>query len=729
MKTTPFGRTVEAWARLALAGLIAAACGTRNDPPGQAGPTGGGPGNGAGGTANASGASADGGASVAGATSGAGGNAGTGGSGGSASAGAGGITSSCQLEQYLPSFAAVADPLDLMNPPGEELWRTASTLQGLVNRTQPRIYVRLSPDEDNEDWLSTLNVTTNPDNDVFDLISKYRDEIAGLVIFDPNLEDSTNVAVSVASVLDSLVVSPTTAETLSAAPYSLPVLMDLRGQFTTRLEAYQWLKDNYWNELSRRALFSISPSIGLHMIDYVMAQKGYLHFLEPNDAAEKALYDSLLADLPVNAPVMGWWHEPENGGELAHVRYLAEAGHPALGFDYFANASVFGGASRTINVKPPPPKPTLENKIYVTLFMSDGDNLQAVEHAIRNQWDDPMRGSVPIGWTLSPALVDVAPNILNWFWENATDNDNLVAGPSGLAYTYPNHWPSDDALTVFAQYTGCYLAQAGMNVITIWDDSGEVFTGNAGSIYSANMPNLLGVAHHTGTLKIEDGLAQTGLAAFYATSETEIVDSINASAADFDGSAPKFIAAQGVLWNHSPTSLHSVMTTLQAQNSNYVFVRPDHFFELVHEAADSGISTLSVIFEAEGERMSHAVGRADADGWSANPSDDAAGYLMFGPYVNDLPTGNQKAIFRMQVDDNAATDDLCVTLEVSNYTSGALLGSLDVHRQDWTSAGTYQDFEVVYTNATAGDALEFRVHWKDAAYVLVDRVQITDAPP
>ncbi len=591
MSTPPFRRTVEQWALLALGGLIAAGCGTPDERPGEPG-TVGGSGNGAGATANPSGGSALGGASGAGAASALGGNGGSGGgSGNGATAGAGaggggtgGGVNACGLDQYLPSFAAVADPLDLMNPPGEELWRTASTLQGLVNRTQPRIYIRLSPDEDNEGWLSTLNVTTNPNNDVFDLISKYLDEVAGLVIYDPTLEDSANVAVSVASVLDSLVVSPTTAETLSAAPYDLPVLMDLRGQFANRLEAYQWLKDNYWNQLSRRALFSVSPSIGLHMIDYVMALKGYLHFLEPNDAGEKALYDSLLADLPVNAPVMGWWHEPEGGGELQHVRYLSEAGHPALGFDYFANASVFSGASRTIDVQPAPPKPALENKVYVTLIMSDGDNLQAVEHAIRNQWQDPMRGSVPIGWTLSPALVDLAPNILNWFWENATDNDNLVAGPSGFAYTYPNHWPSDDALTVFAQYTDCYLAQAGMNVITIWDDSGERFTGNVGSIYAQHIPSLLGVVHHTGPVAIEDGLAQAGLSPFYAASETEMVDSIDASAADWDGSVPKFIAAQGRLWDLSPTSLYNVMTTLQAQNSDYVFVRPDHFFELFREA-------------------------------------------------------------------------------------------------------------------------------------------------
>ena len=145
---------------------------------------------------------------------------------------------------------------------------------------------------------------------------------------------------------------------------------------------------------------------------------------------------------------------------------------------------------------------------------------------------------------------------------------------------------SDDALTVFAQFTGCYLEQAGMKVITIWDDSGEVFTGNAGSIYAQHMPSLFGVTHHVGPVVVEDGLAQSGMTPFYGASETELIDSINASTAGWDGSAPQFIAAQGRLWDINPTSLYNVMTTLQAQNSNYEFVRPDHFFELIREAAN-----------------------------------------------------------------------------------------------------------------------------------------------
>jgi hypothetical protein len=44
--------------------------------------------------------------------------------------------------------------------------------------------------------------------------------------------------------------------------------------------------------------------------------------------------------------------------------------------------------------------------------MSDGDNLQYMEHKMKEHWDNPDHGSVPIGWTVSPAVLDVAPALL-----------------------------------------------------------------------------------------------------------------------------------------------------------------------------------------------------------------------------------------------------------------------------------------------------------------------------
>src|SRR4029453_4080565 len=84
----------------------------------------------------------------------------------------------------------------------------------------------------------------------------------------------------------------------------------------------------------------------------------------------------------------------------------------------------------------------LANKVYVAIFMSDGDNLQEDEHLIPIKWGDGKRGTVPIGWTIHPAPVDGAPLVLRGFQTTATQNDVLVSGPSGLGYTYPAAWPA-----------------------------------------------------------------------------------------------------------------------------------------------------------------------------------------------------------------------------------------------------------------------------------------------
>ena len=73
----------------------------------------------------------------------------------------------------------------------------------------------------------------------------------------------------------------------------------------------------------------------------------------------------------------------------------------------------------------PPSRPALQNKMYVAIFNSDGDNLQEDEGLIPLKWADSARGSVPINWTISPALVDVAPGILRYYQGTATIN---VAG-------------------------------------------------------------------------------------------------------------------------------------------------------------------------------------------------------------------------------------------------------------------------------------------------------------
>ena len=61
-----------------------------------------------------------------------------------------------------------------------------------------------------------------------------------------------------------------------------------------------------------------------------------------------------------------------------------------------------------------------------------------------------------------PLLIDAAPAILNYYHATATENDLLIAGPSGVGYFYGNVWPSDS----FAEFLA-----AGADAVTLGNHS------------------------------------------------------------------------------------------------------------------------------------------------------------------------------------------------------------------------------------------------------------------
>ena len=137
----------------------------------------------------------------------------------------------------------------------------------------------------------------------------------------------------------------------------------------------------------------------------------------------------------------------------------------------------------------------------------------------------------------------------------------------------------------------------------------------------------------------------------------------------------------------------------------------------------------SWVYEAEGAAMGHAIGRADADGWSANTAADARGYLAFGPYASEIPAGTYTASFRMMVDNNTADDGVVVRIEVNDFdgTAGTcgscVIATRDVRRMEFTGAMAYQDFALAFTNP-GGHRLEFRTYWQDISYVREDRIEV-----
>src|SRR5262249_55749755 len=121
-----------------------------------------------------------------------------------------------------------------------------ASLKGIVNATQPRIF-SFEGDafaEGSHTWLQSLGLNWNEVSDNWSLIGKYRNELAGIIVYENAQPDTVNLATTLAGKKKALVVAPSLVARLTGAPYNLPVLLDLRGQFADKLAVYQALYDN-----------------------------------------------------------------------------------------------------------------------------------------------------------------------------------------------------------------------------------------------------------------------------------------------------------------------------------------------------------------------------------------------------------------------------------------------------------------------------------------------------
>ncbi|UII24112.1 AbfB domain-containing protein [Fulvivirga ligni] len=458
-----------------------------------------------------------------------------------------------------------------------------ASLKGIVNKTQPRIfsYEGDAFAEGQYTWLNSLGLGYNEPADKWDLISKYLNEIDGIIVYDNGQPHTINLATTLAANQNALVVAPSLVSRLTSAPYNLPIVMDMRGQFTSKLQVYQTLFNNYWSGLDKRVLIGLNPNAHKAALrEYATALGAAVIWLDPNVSGESELLNNFLSSMPAGANYMGWWPEEGPGVERA-----SNYGIATIASDWSTNLTVHSGMPRTVNVSAPPAKPALQNKLYVAFILSDGDNLQYVEHLMRKLWNNPDRGSVPIGWTLSPAMLDAMPGALNFYYQTATNNDNLISGPSGYGYSYPNSYPNATSLNRFVTTTEDYTKRAGFRVVTIWNTITGGINQNVGQSFANHAPSLLGLtAQNTGGgLSIyNNSMPGMALSCNYCTNEQAMKDHIGYASENWDGNSPRFIIIQAQPWQGvTPTSFKNVANSL---NSNYVVVRPDHIFQLIREA-------------------------------------------------------------------------------------------------------------------------------------------------
>lgn len=408
-----------------------------------------------------------------------------------------------------------------------------ASLQGLINREGPILYVIPAPRGSKrvypEYWLDVFSKegrwlygrNTSELGSFDELMETFGSVVKGVVIWDPEVSATVNVATTIAGVEDGIVLSPELAETL-VFKWNLRVIKDLRGMFdgaetgSAKNDAYRWAIGEYfskglcsshllclyedafstrekgntryvvtrdWAVKNRAFVFDLSPwgdetpyddpkqPLGTDFETYKMILEENLKHSAGEHMTELAgffafhKYSNVTPNKSIHEPVPTEWETvylitPYNcyQNTVAHNCY---------------NQSFHSSAPFT-KLKQGRPKhvPSLENKVYLCFLMADYDSTTPLYEFMPRLWDDPNRGKIPLAWGINPNLIETYPDIISYLYETATDNDYFVSDATGAGYFNPNRI-KPEYLPLMIRHNKHFYEQTGMSIagmVLDWDE-------------------------------------------------------------------------------------------------------------------------------------------------------------------------------------------------------------------------------------------------------------------
>lgn len=503
-----------------------------------------------------------------------------------------------QSDRVFPNFEYDGRVLDAVESPTmtrDELV-AFSSLQGIVNRSAVRILLLdMMCDQGGDTWPRTLGLAYRRTY-YYTVMQKYANEASGVVLYsEEKSKHYINLACSAASTMNAIPMTRPVYEALMAHGVTLPILEDLTTLgLTSREEIYTYLYDHYWQKNTHRLIVSQNPDEVFHIRDLVAAAGCAVVFLENRQESERNVYRLFLADMkPGEAIAIGWYTEERSG-----ITAATEYGLSTVPGDLYCNFTVYA-QDKPIKLRPEGPVLPIENKMYVALFVSDGDNIQYIQRYMRKYWteQEQNRGKSCINWTISPALCDVAPDMLNYYYENSTEKDCFVSGPSGLGYAMPvntlqeeieakNYVRDDNKFAEYVKLSNRYFERSGLRAVTVWDN----LTENQRKIYAENAPYLYGLTVQLFTddresisSTAENGMPIKQLTPCYSTTVEHLSKVLHREYHAWDKASPKFVAAQYSVWGElKPDRVAALEALLKEMSGDTIeFVRADTFFQMM----------------------------------------------------------------------------------------------------------------------------------------------------
>ena len=414
------------------------------------------------------------------------------------------------------------------NAAGYDEALAAVSLQGLLNRDAPRLYVMTKSWARPQMWFDLLAgegqwLHGRERRDLPDLTAVVKlagKHLSGAVIWDPKVPATVNVATTVAGVENAVVLSPDLADKY-LAQWHLPIVRDLRGMFTgaetgsAKNDAYRWAIRKYvatgrctsrliclyrdaWGHRdggdisyavlrdlpvrNRAFVFDLSPwgderpaddpiqPLGLDLRTYQMLLRGTLlqsagkHMTEMEGFFDFYKY--------ANMPEHPSKHDPVNT-EWESVYLISPYNcYQNTATEWCYNQS-FHSQFPFVPLKQhrPAEKRVVQNKTYFCVLMADYDSAFPLYEFLPRNWADAGRGKLPLAWGIDPNLIESYPDFISYFYKTATPNDFFVSDASAAGYMNPNRIEAK-YLPLFVKHNRYFFHLTDMSIAAMvldWD--------------------------------------------------------------------------------------------------------------------------------------------------------------------------------------------------------------------------------------------------------------------
>ena len=404
----------------------------------------------------------------------------------------------------------------------------AASLEGIINRDSPQLYLLSRKDSRPQYWLGLLSKKGRwlhgrkqiPLPDLDALVKLARPNLKGAVIWDPAVPASVNVATTIAGVENAVVLSPSYADRYLGR-WRLPVLKDLRGQFTgaetgsRKNDAYRWAIREYLakGRCSPHLLCLFEDSFAtrsrgdigyVDTRDWAVNNRAFVFDLspwgdekpgdDPNQplGADLATYKMILAETQRCAAGQ---QMTELNGFFAFSKYSQTADHPSahdgvptewesvwlmspyncyqntITSDCY-NQSFHSHATRRPLKQTPAwggagaASPTLQKKAYICIQTGDYDSSTPLYDFLPQYWNDPNRGKIPLTWGINPNQLESYPDLMAYFYSTATPADTFAADASAAGYMNPSRI-AHESLPLFVKHNQRLFREADMTIASM----------------------------------------------------------------------------------------------------------------------------------------------------------------------------------------------------------------------------------------------------------------------